>query len=233
MSPVHFTLLECAFQRCGYRMVILHDASQADIDTGLRYVNNDACYPAIIVAGQLINAFASGRFDPDQCSVMMPQTGGMCRATNYVALMRKALRDAGYGQVVVLGASVVGVESNPGFKVSLALVHRAMQSIVLGDLLQGLCCGCGRTRWSQAGASRRTSGAAARSGSTCSTAGTRPLWDARSAIAGWSNTWWPSSTGCRCGTAPGPEDRHRRGDLREVPSPREQPRRRRRRIRGM
>jgi predicted CoA-substrate-specific enzyme activase len=138
MSPIHFALLECALRRCGYRVVILESASQADIDTGLRYVNNDACYPAIIVAGQLIDAFASGRFDPDECSVIMPQTGGMCRATNYVALMRKALRDAGYGQVVILGVSAVGVENHPGFALDATLIRRTLQSIILGDLLQTL-----------------------------------------------------------------------------------------------
>lgn len=138
MSPIHFRLLESAFRRSGYRLHILERASTADVEIGLRYVNNDACYPAILVVGQLINAFVSGEFDPGNCSVMVTQTGGMCRATNYVALLRKGLREAGFGQVAVVAISAGGVERNPGFTLTPPLVHRLAQAVVLGDLLQGL-----------------------------------------------------------------------------------------------
>jgi predicted CoA-substrate-specific enzyme activase len=136
MSPVHFRLLEPVFRRAGYRMEVLETVSARDVDRGLTYVNNDACYPAVMVIGQLVEAFQSGRRDPDHTSVLITQTGGMCRATNYTGLLRKALRDAGYGQVPVVALSVAGIEKNPGFSWSAPLIHRALQAIVLGDLLQ-------------------------------------------------------------------------------------------------
>jgi predicted nucleotide-binding protein (sugar kinase/HSP70/actin superfamily) len=138
LSPVHFRLVERAFRRTGYRMVVLERVSDQDTEAGLRHVNNDACYPAVMVVGQLVNAFASGGYDPEHCSVMISQTGGMCRATNYAGLLRKALREAGYGQVPVVAISAVGIERHEGFRLTPALVHRAMQAIVLGDLLQTL-----------------------------------------------------------------------------------------------
>ncbi|HEY0215138.1 MAG TPA: acyl-CoA dehydratase activase-related protein [Cellulomonas sp.] len=136
MSPVHFRLLEAAFQRSGYRVEILDQVSGDDLETGLRHVNNDACYPAIMVVGQLVEAFRSGRYDPDRTSVMITQTGGMCRATNYTALLRKALRESGYPQVAVVAISTGGLEENPGFALTVPLVHRVIQAVVLGDLLQ-------------------------------------------------------------------------------------------------
>jgi predicted nucleotide-binding protein (sugar kinase/HSP70/actin superfamily) len=136
MSPVHFRLLEAAFRRSGYRVEVLEQVSGDDLETGLRHVNNDACYPAIMVVGQLVEAFRSGRYDPARTSVMITQTGGMCRATNYTALLRKALREAGYPQVAVLAVSTGGIEDNPGFSLTVPLVHRIIQAVVLGDLLQ-------------------------------------------------------------------------------------------------
>ncbi len=136
MSPVHFSLLEAAFRRSGYRVEVLESVSGEDLETGLRHVNNDACYPAIMVVGQLVQAFRSGRYDPDHTSVMITQTGGMCRATNYTALLRKALREAGYAQVAVVAVSTGGIEDNPGFSLTVPLLHRAVQAVVLGDLLQ-------------------------------------------------------------------------------------------------
>ena len=101
-----------------------------------KYVNNDACFPAILVVGQLVNKIRSGEADPDRTSLAITQTGGMCRATNYVGLLRKALADAGYPQVPVLAISVQGLEANPGFKLTPSLLHPAVQALVLGDLLQ-------------------------------------------------------------------------------------------------
>jgi len=136
MAPVHFRLIARVLERCGYRVELLERASAADVEVGLRFVNNDACYPAIMVIGQLVNAFLTGAADPDRSSVAITQTGGMCRATNYAGMLRKALADAGYAQVPVLAISLQGLESNPGFSLSPALLHRAMQAIVIGDVMQ-------------------------------------------------------------------------------------------------
>ncbi|MCL2802826.1 MAG: acyl-CoA dehydratase activase-related protein [Micrococcales bacterium] len=138
MAPVHFSLLEAAFRRSGYRVEVLHQTTAQDVETGLTHVNNDSCYPAVMVVGQLVNAFKQGRYDPDNTSVLITQTGGMCRATNYTGLLRKALLEAGYTQVPVIALSTQGLESNPGFKLTLPLAHRAIKAIVLGDLLQTL-----------------------------------------------------------------------------------------------
>ncbi|MDR1392922.1 MAG: acyl-CoA dehydratase activase-related protein [Bifidobacteriaceae bacterium] len=136
MSPVHFSLIEAALRGSGYRLRVLETTSPSDVETGLRHVNNDSCYPAIMVVGQLVNEFVSGRANPDTTSVMITQTGGMCRATNYTGLLRKALAEAGYPQVAVIAVSTQGLERNPGFKLGLWLLHRCMQAIVLGDLLE-------------------------------------------------------------------------------------------------
>jgi predicted CoA-substrate-specific enzyme activase len=136
MSPVHFRLVVAALNRVGYRVELLEHAGAADVETGLKYVNNDACYPAIMVIGQLVNNFVTGAADPDNSSVVISQTGGMCRATNYAGMLRKGLADAGFGQVPVVAVSAQGFEENPGFSVTPALVHRGLQALVLGDLLQ-------------------------------------------------------------------------------------------------
>ncbi len=105
------------------------------METGLKYVNNDACYPAIMVIGQLVGAIVKGKYDPDQVALAITQTGGMCRATNYFGLIRKALVDAGYPQIPVIAISTQGLEDNPGFKATPALLHRAIKALILGDLL--------------------------------------------------------------------------------------------------
>jgi len=115
---------------------ILEHASHDDVETGLQTVHNDACYPAIMVIGQLVQALKDPDVDPDNTSVLITQTGGMCRATNYTALLRKALRDAGYPQVPVIAISTSGIESNPGFKITMGAAHKAMQALTIGDLLQ-------------------------------------------------------------------------------------------------
>ncbi len=138
MSPIHFNFLIPVLERSGYRAVLLDHASKEDVEVGLAHVNNDACYPAIMVIGQLVNAFVSGRFDPDDCVVGISQTGGMCRATNYAGLLRKAMHDAGYGSVPVLAASAQSIEDNPGFQLSLPMVHRAIKAGVIGDVLQNV-----------------------------------------------------------------------------------------------
>lgn len=138
MAPIHFRFLMPAFQRMGYDFRLLETASSEDVEVGLKYVNNDVCYPAIMVVGQLINAFLSGRADPDNASVAISQTGGMCRATNYAGMLRKGLKDAGFPQVPVLALSAQGLEDHPGFKLTPALLHKLIQGIVLGDLIQNV-----------------------------------------------------------------------------------------------
>ncbi|VEG25471.1 acyl-CoA dehydratase activase-related protein [Actinomyces howellii] len=135
-SPIHFRPLVPLMRRQGYRVELLEHASREDLEVGLRHVNNDACFPAIMVIGQLIGAFADGSHDPDRCAVGITQTGGMCRATNYAALLRKGLREAGYPQVPVVAISPQGLESNPGFRVSPSMALRLIQGAVIGDTLQ-------------------------------------------------------------------------------------------------
>ena len=135
MSPIHFSLVESVIRSGGYKFDILKHASRGDVETGLKYVNNDACYPAIMVIGQLIDAIQSGKYDADKVCLAITQTGGMCRATNYFGLIRKALIDAGYPQIPVIAISTQGLEDNPGFKATPALLHRAVKALILGDLL--------------------------------------------------------------------------------------------------
>ncbi|MCL2031195.1 MAG: 2-hydroxyacyl-CoA dehydratase [Oscillospiraceae bacterium] len=136
MSPVHFELIEGVFRAAGYNMVILEKATPEDVETGLRYVNNDACYPCVVVVGQLVGAVQSGRYDPDNTSVFITQTGGGCRATNYAALLRRAFREAGYEQIPVVGLSAGGIEKHPGLKFPLGMLADAVKAVMLGDLLQ-------------------------------------------------------------------------------------------------
>ncbi|MFT4296223.1 MAG: acyl-CoA dehydratase activase-related protein [Micropruina sp.] len=136
MAPVHFRLVIPVLRKLGLDVRLLERASAEDVEVGLKYVNNDACFPAIMVVGQLVNKIRSGEADPDRTSVAITQTGGMCRATNYVGLLRKALADAGYPQVPVLAISVQGLETNPGFTITPSLLMPAVQALILGDLLQ-------------------------------------------------------------------------------------------------
>ena len=135
MSPVHFRPLVPLMRRLGYRVELLESASRADLEVGLRYVNNDACFPAIMVIGQLIGAFTDGSHDPDRCVVAISQTGGMCRATNYAAMLRKGLREAGYPQVPVVAVSLQGIESNPGFELTPTMGMSMLRGVVIGDTL--------------------------------------------------------------------------------------------------
>ncbi|MEZ7898538.1 MAG: acyl-CoA dehydratase activase-related protein [Flaviflexus sp.] len=136
MAPIHFRLLAPALRRAGYNVKLLEHTDRDNIETGLTYVHNDACYPAIVVIGQLISQFTEGRENPDSSAVIITQTGGMCRATNYAGMLRKGLGDAGYPQVPVIAASAQGIEENPGFELSVPLLHRAFQSVTVGDVLQ-------------------------------------------------------------------------------------------------
>ncbi len=136
MAPIHFRLVTALLRRLGYQVELLEQTSPEDVEVGLKYVNNDACYPAVMVIGQLVNKFLTGGADPDNSSVAITQTGGMCRATNYAGMLRKGLADAGFAQVPVVAISAQGFEENPGFSITPALAHRGIQALVLGDLLQ-------------------------------------------------------------------------------------------------
>lgn len=135
MSPIHFQFLEDAFRASGYNLVILPSTDRKAVDEGLRHVNNDACYPSIIVTGQLIEALKSGQYDLSNTSVIISQTGGGCRATNYIGFIRKALRDAGLEHVPVISLNALGMEKNPGFKISAGFLNKCLMALVYGDLL--------------------------------------------------------------------------------------------------
>ena len=135
MAPIHFDLLEAAFRHSGFNLAILPDTDPQAIDCGLRYVNNDACYPAIIVAGQMIAALQSGKYDLNATALIITQTGGGCRATNYIGFIRRALEDAGLGYIPVIGLSAQQIEKNSGFKPTFGLADRALKALCLGDLL--------------------------------------------------------------------------------------------------
>lgn len=139
LSPIHQSgLIDLALQASGYHVVNLPVKRQRSVDEGTKYVNNDACYPAIITIGQMIEALKSGKYDLNQTAVMMSQTGGGCRATNYIPLIRKALKDAGFPQVPVISLSLgaQGTEKAPGFKFTLPLVKRAALAFLYGDLFE-------------------------------------------------------------------------------------------------
>lgn len=135
MSPIHFQFIETAAKMSGYNAVVLPAVDKQAVDVGLKVVNNDACYPSIIVIGQLINALESGKYDLNNVSLMISQTGGGCRATNYIGFIRKALKDSGYGNIPVISFNVVGLEKQPGFKLTPSFINRLIMSIVIGDTL--------------------------------------------------------------------------------------------------
>lgn len=134
MSPIHFDLIEPAIRSFGYQIEVLQNDNRAAIDIGLQYVNNDACYPSLIVIGQIMEALLSGKYDLDHTAVLMSQTGGGCRASNYVGFIRRALEKSGMGQIPVISVNANGMETNPGFTFSPWLITKAMQAVVYGDI---------------------------------------------------------------------------------------------------
>ena len=138
MAPIHFELLESAGRASGYKLELLRNCTNDTVETGLKYVNNDACYPSILTTGQMIEALQSGKYDLNKTAIIMSQTGGGCRATNYIGFIRKALKDAGFGNIPVISFNVVGMEKNPGFKLTLPFIERLFKAVILGDLIQKL-----------------------------------------------------------------------------------------------
>lgn len=135
MAPIHFKLIEEAVNTCGYNIEILPSVDKEAINEGLKYVNNDACYPSIIVVGQFLNALKSGKYDLNNTSVLMSQTGGVCRASNYIGFIRKAFKDSGFGHIPVISVNPYGMESNPGFTYSMELARKSIIAVMYGDLL--------------------------------------------------------------------------------------------------
>lgn len=136
MAPIHFDLLLPIFKANGYNMELLPAVDHGAVDAGLKYVNNDICYPSILVTGQIMEAVTSGKYDTDKLAVIITQTGGGCRATNYISLIRKALKAAGLGHIPVISLAFKKLdESNPGFKLSATMLYNAIFALFYGDLL--------------------------------------------------------------------------------------------------
>jgi len=138
MAPIHFTILQQVFNHYGYKAELLTSTSPEIAQTGLKYVHNDTCYPAILSLGQLIHAVQSGNYDVNKVALMISQTGGGCRASNYIFLLRKALKKAGLEKVPVISVNLSGMEKNPGFHITLPMIRRAIAAVIYGDLLMCL-----------------------------------------------------------------------------------------------
>ena len=134
MSPIHFDLLEPAIRSFGYHIEVLQNHNRSAVDVGLQYVNNDACYPSLIVIGQIMDALLSGKYDLDHTAIFMSQTGGGCRASNYIGFIRRALEKAGMPQIPVISINANGMETNPGFSFTPLMLTKAMQAVVYGDI---------------------------------------------------------------------------------------------------
>ena len=134
MSPIHFEVMESAFNACGYHFHVLDNDNKHSVDVGLKYVNNDACYPSLLVVGQIMEALLSGKYDLNKTAIIMSQTGGGCRATNYIGFIRRALKKAGMEQIPVISLNLAGIESNPGFHLNAELLLRVAIAAQFGDI---------------------------------------------------------------------------------------------------
>ncbi|MDO5589553.1 MAG: acyl-CoA dehydratase activase-related protein [Lachnospiraceae bacterium] len=134
MSPIHFELFEPAFKASGYNIEVLPNDNKQAVDVGLKYVNNDACYPSLMVVGQIMEAILSGKYDTDKIAVIISQTGGGCRASNYIGFIRRALKKAGYAHIPVISINLSGLEENPGFKITPQLMLRGVYAAIFGDI---------------------------------------------------------------------------------------------------
>ena len=138
MLPMHFKIIGRVMEKVGYKVELLETQGPHIAETGLKYVHNDTCYPAILVIGQFMDALQSGKYDPDKVALVLFQTGGGCRASNYIHLLRKALKKAGMGHVPVISLSLAGLEHHPGFQLTVPLIQRMMFGVLYGDLLMSL-----------------------------------------------------------------------------------------------
>ena len=135
MSPIHFDILEPVFKKHGYNLKILKNTNREAIDTGLKYVNNDACYPSVTMVGQFMQAIQSGEYDTNRLALLMTQTGGCCRASNYVGFIRRALDKANLSHIPVISLNAGGIETNEGFSLSPGFILDAARSLIYGDLI--------------------------------------------------------------------------------------------------
>ena len=142
MLPVHFAMLEQILKCEGYNVEILKTEGRPIIEEGLKNVHNDMCYPALLVIGQMINALKSGKYDPDKTALMITQTGGGCRASNYISLLRKALKNSGFGNVSVISLNFSNLESNSGFSVNLKMIVQGIYAVIYGDLIMWISNQC-------------------------------------------------------------------------------------------
>ena len=138
MLPMHFALLVRVMQTMGYQVEMLNTTGRSILDYGQKYVHNDACFPAILVIGQLIDAVKSGKYDPHKVALIITQTGGGCRASNYIHMLRKALEKADLGFVPVVSLNLSGLEKNPGFKLTVGFLRKAVFAVFYGVLLMNL-----------------------------------------------------------------------------------------------
>ncbi|MEL7608634.1 MAG: acyl-CoA dehydratase activase-related protein [Bacillota bacterium] len=138
MAPIHFELVQEAAVSEGYRFEVLKEVGKEDIELGLRYVNNDSCYPSILIIGQILSALRSGKYDASRTAVIISQTGGPCRASNYLALLKAALASAGFASVPIISLNASGLGNNPGFRLTLPFVKKALMALILGDLIMKL-----------------------------------------------------------------------------------------------
>lgn len=134
MSPIHFDMVESALKSSGYNIVVLPNDNKSSVDVGLKYVNNDACYPSLMVVGQIMDALLSGKYDLDKVAVIISQTGGGCRASNYIGFIRRALEKAGMPHIPVISLNASGIEKNPGLKFTVPMINKALQALVYGDI---------------------------------------------------------------------------------------------------
>ena len=135
MLPDHFAMIVEIVRSYGYKVEMLENTGRPVIDAGQKYVHNDACYPAILVIGQLISAIQSGKYDPHKVALVITQTGGGCRASNYIHLLRKALEKAGLAYVPVISINLSGLEKNPGFQLTIGMLRKVVFALIYGDLL--------------------------------------------------------------------------------------------------
>lgn len=138
VSPIHMKFVEAAFRQQGYTMVLLENSGSKVLEQGLKYVHNDTCYPALLIIGQFIDALNSGEYDLDKVALVVTQTGGGCRASNYIHLLRKALQNAGFGNVPVASLNFSGLEKDTGIECTLNFGHKLMSAVYYGDLLQAV-----------------------------------------------------------------------------------------------
>ncbi len=135
MAPIHFELIKNVLNSFGYHLDLLHTTGREIVDEGLKYVHNDTCYPALLSIGQLMHALHSGRYDLNKVALIMTQTGGGCRASNYIHLLRKALKKDGLDYIPVISLNLSGLEKNSGFQMTLPMLRRAIAALAYGDLL--------------------------------------------------------------------------------------------------